>query len=251
MTDPAAVVPTLLTVTAPQINVTSGGQITAASYHNVAASDIRVSFGSALTLTNGEITTSAQDGNGGAIRITGDGVIVLRDSQITTSVAGLSGNGGDIDVVANGLVMQTGFVQANTAASNARGGDVAIDVRMLVPSGNSLFVGGETPYAYQPGVFGLNVIQAAAPTGVSGTIDITTPVLDVSGGLSGLTTKLIDTGGLGRSLCQATGGSSLAQTGRGGLAPSARDFVRVDPALRAKTAAAPPPILLTSLGCPL
>ena len=250
---PDSVVPTLLTVVAPQINLLDGGQITAASSGNVAASDVRIDFGALLSLTHGAITTSAQDGNGGSIQIAGDGVLVLRDSQITTSVAGLSGNGGNISVRAKGLVMETGFIQANTAASNARGGDVAIDVEMLVPSGNSLFVGGQTPYVYQTGVFGLNVIQAAAPTGVSGTIDITTPVLDVSGGLSGLSTKVIDTGGLGRSLCQASGGSSLAQTGRGGLAPSARDLLRVDPApaAPARSTSATPPIFLSSLGCPL
>jgi large exoprotein involved in heme utilization and adhesion len=85
-------------------------------------------------------------------------------------------------------------------------------------------VGGSEPLQFQPGVFGYNVIQAAAPTGVSGTITITTPALDVSAGLTPLNAKVLDTGGLGRGLCD--GGSSLAQAGRGGLPPSARGLLR-------------------------
>jgi len=160
-------------------------------------------------------------------------------------------------VRANALVMDTGFIQANTVASNARGGRVTIDVQTLVPSGNALFVGGQQPFTFQPGVFGFNVIQAAAPTGVSGTVQITTPALDVAAGLSGLTTKVIDTGGLGRSLCQTTGGNSFAQTGRGGLPPSARDLLRVEatlpPAASAQTltksTSAHPYLFFSSVGC--
>ena len=255
---PGSIVPTLLTVSAPEINLNSGGQITAASSGNIAASNIQVDFGSRLVLTDSAITTSAQDGNGGAIQIIGSGVLSLHNAQITTSVLGLSGNGGDISVKADALALNTGFIQANTGAANARGGNVTIDVQTLVPSGNSLSVGGQTVFSFQPGVFGSNVIQAAAPTGVSGNIQITTPALDVSGTLSGLNAKVIDTGGLGRSLCQTSGGSSLAQTGRGGLPPSARDLLRFEPMLPADASGRPitnstfghPYHFFSNLGCP-
>jgi hypothetical protein len=126
---------------------------------------------------------------------------------------------------------------ANTAAANASGGTVLIAARNLLPSGNTLFLGGSTPYTYQPNIFGFNVIQAAAPTGLSGAVRTSTPVLDVSGSLSGLNTQMIDTGGLGRSPCQVTGGSSLAQSGRGGLPPSARGLLRAELPLLSTNAA--------------
>ena len=72
--------------------------------------------------------------------------------------------------------MNSGFVQANTAAANASGGTVSISALNLIPAGNTIFIGGNTPYAFQPGIFGFNVIQAAAPTGISGTIH-TSPTL--------------------------------------------------------------------------
>jgi hypothetical protein len=119
--------------------------------------------------------------------------------------------------------MNTGFIQANTAASNASGGNININVPVLVASGNNLLLGGNTQYSFQTGVFGYNVIQAAAPDGVSGAINIASPVLDISGSLVTLGTPMLDPGGLGRSPCQSTGGSSLGATGWESLPPSARD----------------------------
>jgi len=152
-------------------------------------------------------------------------MLVLENSQITTSVAGTAGNGGNINISANTLLMLTGFIQANTAARNASGGDVAIAAQNLVTSGNVLMLGGQDSYSFMPYAFGFNVIQAAAPTGLSGAIRLTSPALDVSASLIGLNAKLIDTGGMGRSPCQATGGSSLVQTGRGGMPASARGLL--------------------------
>jgi large exoprotein involved in heme utilization and adhesion len=228
---PSALTPTLITVTAPTINIlNSANAITASSTGNVDAGSITINASNILSLDPSGITTTANQGNGGGISITA-GIISLNNSDITTSVLGVTGNGGNITINANSLVLNTGFIQANTAAANASGGTVTIAAQNLIPSGNTLFIGGNTPYTFQPGIFGFNVIQAAAPTGVSGTIQTTSPTLDLSSSLSGLNTQQIDTGGLGRSPCQATGGSSLSQTGRGGLPPSARGLLRVEPIL--------------------
>lgn len=237
--DPGTIVPTTLSVSAPDITL-KDASITAASTGNVAASDIQIRFSNHLFLDPSSITTSANLGNGGSIGIFGGQLITLENSQITTSVLGQTGNGGDIMLNANTLILDTGFIQANTGATNASGGLVTINVQNLLASGNSLFTGGDVPYMFQPGVFGFNVIQAAAPTGLSGLVQITTPLLDVSGSLSGLSAQVIDTGGLARNPCQVTGGSSLAQSGRGGLPPSARGLLRSDPGFAALQSAQSP-----------
>lgn len=226
--NPAASTDSGIVLTAPEIRLASDGIITAASEGNGAASSIQVNAPGTLALNGASISTSANLGNGGAIRIDA-GTVDLRNSQITTSVGGASGNGGDISVRADVLKMETGFIQANTAAANATGGNVSIDTGVLIASGSLLFIGGLEPLAFHPGVFGLNVIQAAAPTGVSGAIELTSPVLDTSGALAGLGAPALDTSGIGRSPCRVAAGSSLAQRGRGGLAPSALGFQRVDP----------------------
>jgi len=191
----------------------------------VAAGTLQINVSDRVSLNNSSITTSANSGNGGPISIQAGHLLDLNRSQITTSVLGQSGNGGDILVGARALVMNTGFIQANTAASNAAGGNVAIDVQTLLTSGNALFLGGQTPYDYLSDIFSFNVIQAAAPTGVSGMVNIAAPVLDISGSLSSLGGTMIDSGGVGRNPCRTTDGSSLSVAGRGGVAPSARGWL--------------------------
>lgn len=225
----------LLTAQASQL-VLEGGAIKANSTGNVSAGSLQIGFSERLSLHQGSITTSANDGDGGAIRIQGGKLIDMKNSQITTSVLGRSGNGGDIHLDAKALVMNTGFIQANTAARNAAGGEVAINVQTLLTSSNSLFLGGQTSYDFLSEVFGFNVIQAAAPTGISGTVNITAPVLDISGSLSSLGGKVIDSGNLGRNPCHASDGSSLSFAGRGGVAPSARGWLGTQLAPQATSA---------------
>jgi filamentous hemagglutinin family protein len=218
------VVPGTLVATAPVIEIGQDARITAQATGNAPASNIEVNTTDRLLVDHGSITTSAKDGNGGSIHIQGGHVVSLRHAQVTTSVTGLAGNGGDIEVHADTLVLDSGFVQANTAASRASGGDVRIQVDTLLSSGNNLRVGGNTPYVFDPRASGFSVIQAAAPTGVSGAIDVSTPVLDISGSLAALSTQLLLGGELARNPCQG-GRSSLTQAGRGGFAPSAREFL--------------------------
>ena len=157
--------------------------------------------------------------------------MVLENSQVTTSVLGQSGNGGDIGVAASVLVMNTGFIQANTAARAASGGNVLIDVASLVPSGNTLMLGSRSAHAFRPGIFGYNVIEAAAPTGLSGNIQVTSPALDLAGALGGLSTAMIDFGALGKDPCRVGAGSSLTPLGRGGLPATAGGAIRPEPRL--------------------
>jgi len=234
--DPGALTPTLLSVSSPNITL-KDASITAESTGNVDASDIRIHFTGSLVVDPSSITTSANLGNGGDITIGGGQLIQLDNSQITTSVGGTTGNGGDINIQANSLVLNTGFIQANTAAAGASGGNVNINVQTLLPSGNSLTIGGSEPAVFQPGVFGLNVIQAAAPTGVSGTIHSTVPTLDVAENLSGLTAKVISFGALGKDLCRMGARSSFTPVGRGGLRPGSTGMIRPEAQTTASEAA--------------
>jgi len=215
--------PTLLSVSAPSI-VLSNASITAQSTDNVSASDIQVSFGDRLIIDPSVVTTSGKNGNGGAIRIDGPGTMVLDHSRVMTSVEG-AGNGGDIAIHAGALVLETGVIQANTGGVGARGGNIAIDVRTLVASGSSLVIGG-APASFAPDAFGLNVIQSAAPNGISGHINLTTPALDIAGTLRGLPAEVVSFGTLAKDLCRLGASSSLTPIGRGGLRAAASGMIR-------------------------
>ena len=103
---------------------------------------------------------------------------------------------------------------------------MAIDVQTFVPSGGSVLIGGATPLVFQPGAVGLNVIQAAAPTGVSGIIAVSTPITDIAGSLRGLSTEVVSSAALGKDLCRVGASSSLTPLGRGGLRATATGMIR-------------------------
>ncbi|MDD1620047.1 MAG: filamentous hemagglutinin N-terminal domain-containing protein [Methylococcaceae bacterium] len=200
----------------------TNSQIVADSSGNVDAGDINIIFKEWLKLDPSAISTIAFDGNGGNINIGGGNYIWLQDSMIATSVLGLRGNGGNIDIQSNFLIMDSGFIQANTAAEGASGGLVNINVGTLIPSGGTLFVGGDTPYQFQP-FSGINVIQAAAPGGVSGQVNTTPPQLNLSGTLANLIVQSFDPNAISRNLCAIGESSSLSQSGKGGLRRQAKD----------------------------
>jgi hypothetical protein len=211
-----------------------------------------VQFVSLLSLNDSQITTTAQDGNGGAIRINGGGTLQLTGSALSTSVFGFAGDGGNIDITVPVLVMNGGFIQANTAAANASGGTVSINVQTLLPSGNAVFIGGSSALAFQRGVSAINVIQAAAPTGVSGTVNVSTPALDLSGTLAALDLSAVPATGPARNLCQARGGSSFVEAGRGALPASGRGMLngrRMDTAPTRAAAATLAQIAVVDAAC--
>ena len=218
-----------LSLSSPNIHVLGDAFVSAGSFGTVGAGSIDVRFTEQLVMSSGAISTRASLGDGGNITIQGGKLVAANKSQITTSVLGANGNGGDIRISADALALSSGFIQANTFASQASGGLISLNLQTLVANGNTLFVGGQTPYRYAPDVFGFNVIQAAAPTGISGAIQITSPVLDVSGTLGRLGAPPIDTVSLGRSPCQTTGGSSLALMGQGALPVSYRGLLGAVP----------------------
>lgn len=154
------------------------------------------------------------------IQIDASSLVALDDGYITTSATGSAGAGGNIRITAPVLALNTGFVQANATAVGASGGNITLDVRALLPSHESLQVGGDTVEVFEAGRIGGNVIQAVAPTGVSGNIQIASPALDITGALKGVAAEALPNAPLGKSPCQRTGGSSLALAGRGGLPPS-------------------------------
>ncbi len=221
----AEVTASKLTITAPQISL-DNAQITAAATGDLPASEIEVNAGQGLSLRDATIATTAVDGNGGGIDINAGAFMLLDHAQVSTSVLGLrNGNGGDISLKADTLVMQTGSIQANTAAAQATGGNVAIDVGLLV-TGGALALGGDQAIAFDPSLAGVNVIQAAAPGGVSGNVQVSSPIVDIAGNLRGLTSEVIDYGALSRDLCRVGLGSSFTPVGRGGLRISSRGWIR-------------------------
>ncbi len=201
-----------ITIAADNITVEKGANITSQSRGNTPASNITLSVNNQFTLQGAQITTSAQNANAGAIQLTAKEIFVS-DSIITTSVSG-SGDGGNIDIASDFILLDTGFIQGNTGGEDFSGGDINIGSDFLIVKNQQLITSSDTRQQFQPGS-GTSVIQAAAPDGVSGTVDIGALEFDLSGELASFNSDVLEQDLLSEDPCNTSSGSSLGQFGRG------------------------------------
>jgi hypothetical protein len=217
-----------ISINTGQLHITNGGIISAQSSATEAvigegnkpgnAGNVNIAVGDTLHMDNGFITTAAAEATGGNITITHTGSLLhLNNTQITTSVKGGDGNGGNITIGADldpvSLLPQNispfDFIVLNNSGihANAFGG----------PGGNinifsDLFLS-SLPIS--------TAVTASSALSTPGTIDIQATIVDVSGDLSQLPEAPLQATELLRASCAAriAGGksSSLVLGGRGGL----------------------------------
>ena len=210
-------------ITTPHLTLAGNSFINAQSTQNADASNITMHIANVLQMKSSSISTEANSGNGGAIHLDTGNYMDLMQSSITTTVKSSIGNGGDITVSTPALILANGMVQAN--AVSGRGGDVFIDVKSLIGSQSQLIQGGDVPLEWKNTVPGFNIIQAASKFGLSGTVNVTSPQMDLSGVLIGLSTSSFGRDLLSQDYCAIGAGSSLTVRGYGILPPTASDLM--------------------------
>lgn len=225
--------PGAMTISAPVVSLANGAKFTSRSTGPWKAADMRIQGSHALDLSQGAvITTEAQSGNGGRITVSG-GYVRLRDSSLRTSVKGNPGNGGDILIDTDSLVLDTGAIEANAKSGN--GGFINLDLQALIPSSSTL---NGKEFAYQP-VFRQgrerlewkksssfdNVIQAVSERGLSNQIRSTAPQLNLNGVLSNLGAPAFEGTLMDPNYCAKGQESRLSILGKGGLPPKGSDLI--------------------------
>jgi large exoprotein involved in heme utilization and adhesion len=207
-------------VQAPQVQIVDGAIISANSTGTATATAGNVNIvTSDLNMQNGSITTEAALALGGNITITTTGSLVhLTDSEITTSVHGGGGKGGDITIDSDLVILDNSRILAN--AFGGPGGNINITADVfLVNSGGTL------PTSLT------GIVDASSALSTPGTIDIQATFTDVTGEVAQLPETPLRATELLRAACAArfAGGrtSSLVLGGRdgvpiqpGGLLPS-------------------------------
>ena len=150
-----------------------------------------------LTLGDGAgISTGAASANGGNIAISVAGRLYLLNSRVTTSVDGAKGNGGNITIDPQFVVLNASQIIANAVGGN--GGNITIVAGRFLSSTNS-------------------IVQATSQLGISGTIDIIGTQVDLDRDLVTLPDELRDAPAVARDACSAALRSTLVDAGRGGL----------------------------------
>ena len=208
------------------LNVSNTAEIQADSTSKSPAGNININNTDIFKIDNARINTEATAADGGQIVINSE-TLALRNSQITSSVEGLQGNGGNITLVADNLILHTGFIQANTTTVGGRGGDIQVKSERLLASRNVLTVGGDERLTFQKDS-AINIIQAAAPDGISGDVSLNTVQLDISGDLADVGSKFAKPLTIANNPCLLARGiipSSLVVNGEGALPVNANDTV--------------------------
>jgi large exoprotein involved in heme utilization and adhesion len=123
----------------------------------------------------------------------------LKSGKITTSVKGETGNGGNITIDPQTVVLNQSSIIAQ--AVQGHGGNIRIDAGEFLASADS-------------------IVSASSALGISGTIEIVGPRVDLNGALIVLSSELRSAAQVLRNSCAAQAGlpqSNLREAGRGGL----------------------------------
>ena len=153
------------------------------------AGDVVINVKNKLVMQDSFIKTSADKAEGGNIHITSPGYLALIDSGIFTSVFAEKGNGGNMTLTPEFIVLDHGGIIAQ--AYEGRGGNIDITTTGVYYN---------TPQGIYKSPFG-TVINASSQLGIDGEVQINTPEIDVMEGLFTLPVDFLDASQLFKAGC--------------------------------------------------
>jgi large exoprotein involved in heme utilization and adhesion len=199
------------------VSIQNGGLVSADSGGTLAgqqfsgrglAGDINISAGNQIVMTNGSVSTRAVTADGGNITLNAPNMIHLTDSRITTSVESGVGQGGNITIDPDFVVLDNSQILAN--AFGGPGGNINITADVFLVNN-----AGQFPTSLS------GIVEASSALSTPGTINIEATVTDVSGTVAQLPEAPLQATELLRAACAArfAGGkaSSLVLAGRDGV----------------------------------
>ncbi|MFA7061025.1 MAG: filamentous hemagglutinin N-terminal domain-containing protein [Pedobacter sp.] len=175
-----------VSITTPSLTITDSGKISAESTSTGKAGDLVINVSDKISMNGGSITTATTNADGGNITI--DPVMMdLRNSSITTSVNGGTGNGGNISIAAGTLLLDHSKIIAKAVGGN--GGNISINADVFL---------------YDP----LSLVSASSQLGLPGRIGINAPLVDLSGNLVTLPEGILGANELTPRQCTTAGETS-------------------------------------------
>ncbi|MEM8676689.1 MAG: filamentous hemagglutinin N-terminal domain-containing protein [Cyanobacteria bacterium P01_G01_bin.67] len=215
-----------LTINTGQFTIQDKAQVSVSSLENLTdldsqqgdAGQLEIRADSILLDNQGAISATTSSGNGGDITLKDQDLLLLRRGSQISTTAGTEesgGDGGDIDIAADLIVaipQENSDITAN--AFTGIGGNITIDTQ-------NIFGFQENP--------SLSNITASSEFGLDGTININTSGIEPGQELAQLPLEIIDVSQLvNQNLCLADGGGEFIITGKGGLSPAPHDTLKTD-----------------------
>ncbi|MEL6353013.1 MAG: S-layer family protein [Cyanobacteria bacterium J06627_28] len=186
---------------------------------------------------NGPVTITVQNlgtGDAGILDINAETIALRNGSQIRSRT--LFGNGGNIDLQAqNALILRNGSQISAESGGVGNGGNIAIASPFIIALENSDIIanavqgrGGNIAITSQS-VFGTafrdqltpeSDITASSEFGINGTVEIDTPTVDPSSGVTALASDVVDSDQQVATGCSDGQSNRFVASGRGGLPQS-------------------------------
>ncbi|MDJ0593296.1 MAG: S-layer family protein [Pleurocapsa sp. MO_226.B13] len=217
-----------LTINTGQLTIQDRAQVSVSSLENLPdsnsqpgdAGQLEITAGSILLDNQGAISATTSSGNGGDITLKVQDLLLLRrGSQISTTAgtAESGGDGGDINIAADLIVsfpQENSDITAN--AFEGKGGNIQINTENIF--GFELQANPN-----------LSDITASSQFGLDGTVNINTSGLEPGQESIALPIEIVDVSKLiDRNLCSSEQKDEFIITGKGGLSPSPKDPLDTD-----------------------
>jgi filamentous hemagglutinin family protein len=203
-----------VTIQTPSLTVADQGTVSVRNDGPGTSGSLQINAGTTFLNNQGSLTANAQSGEGGNIALRGD-ALVLRQNSLINATAGGTGNGGNITINAPVIAgFENSDIIANAVQGN--GGNIQITTQ------------GIFGLEFRPQLTPENDITASSQFGVNGTVEINEFSLDPDTGIVELPAGLADTSDQIAQGCATDGDSSFIATGRGGIPPSPNERLSSD-----------------------
>ena len=190
------------------VQLTNNARVSAKSTGENDAGSIDIeSINDSILLNNSTITTESTQAAGGDIKLTAPNIIQVTDSQITSSVAGGPGGGGDIDIDPKAIILNNSQILAQAVAGPGGNISLTADVIFVDP---------------------FSTIDASSALGTNGLIDLQAPIQNLEGTIAPLPQNLIKPATLYSQTCAAQKAgqfSSFVQRTPSALPPAPQQFL--------------------------
>jgi large exoprotein involved in heme utilization and adhesion len=205
-----------------RLSITDGARVNVRNLGTGEAGTLQVNAGSIFVDKEGSITATTASGQGGDIVLQVQNLLLLRNASQISATAFGTGNGGNITINTSSLVAipnENSDIRADSV--NSRGGNVTINTSGLF---GIEFRDRNTPLS--------DITATGASSELSGTVEINVQDVDPTRGLTQLPTDVVDASDAIAQGCRDVQGRSFVVTGRGGLPPTPQQSLGDDPRWR-------------------
>ncbi|OQX24351.1 MAG: hypothetical protein BWK80_21230, partial [Desulfobacteraceae bacterium IS3] len=172
-----------------QLEMSGDASVSARSLGTGNAGDISIIADETIQMKNSAVTTQAESADGGNISVRSQGIIHLKDSEITAEVGGGKGDGGNISIDPEFVILDKSNIIAD--ANEGNGGNIHIVADQFIRSANSR-------------------VSASSRLGIEGTVEIESSETDI-GSLTSLPADFLDAARWLKTPCSERSGQNTSR----------------------------------------